>query len=971
MADKNIAIIIKLKDLATRELTKLKTALTSISKTGFAAASKAASGFVSVLSSVKSALFSLQGLVGAIGLGALAKSFIDAASKAENLRVRLSVLTGSIAEGNRLFKEMTDLASRVPQTFEDILEASTRLIGVVTGGVDQVKQLMPLILDLSTATSLSVNDVTAQVIRMWSAGAAAADMFRERGVLAMLGFQAGADYSVQKTRDMLIGAWESPVSKFRGASDALADTWTGLMSMLQDAWFQFRVAVMDAGVFKFMKAAIKNVLDTIRQLKAEGKLDAWAQQISDTLIYYAKAIIKFMGEVYDAVSNTIGSLMGMAADLMATFNSIKDRINGVGDAVAKAQEQIADDEAMNRASANVGRYRDQLTQLERSYKQGAVSAEEFASEQTRLGALLNQEEVSLKVLAATRTSFNTQSERDIYIRESQIVSLKKYAEELTNSNRGREFSLTLLRKINEAEAQFDKNQEERNKNQQQRRALRKPEAFRFSAEEEEARAAALGALELKKAIVELNQEYKSGKVDAEGYYAEKTKLQQEQYEKELSIQLTALDKLEAIEIQRRQDIYEQIATIKKQVDEGTIAADDAVTQQRLLDLGAQYEADKNYLVNRRKIGEELLKLETANQQQIYENQGALADARLKFAKEAASQREKLEQESVSRELSIARATLEGSQLLAREQLLQEEELKREHDARRDELLEAVRQGYLTELDLKIAHDQMVEEQEAVHQGNMSVLKKSVEDEAEAAAKAEEERTKKQVELARSAASDSASAFKDMYQAWGKEAKGFFYVWKAMQIAETIISTYTAAQKAYNAYADIQYVGPVLGGIAAGVAVAQGLARVAMIRSQTLAAGGEVNGSSPTTTADNIPAMLTAGEYVQPVNAVKHYGLGVMEALRQRAIPKNVLSGFSAGGLAPPSNRFMSFASGGVVPATDREDDGVASGGAGPINITNVVDPQIMEQYVTSKPGERNIMNVISKNQFKLKQLMAQ
>jgi hypothetical protein len=56
-------------------------------------------------------------------------------------------------------------------------------------------------------------------------------------------------------------------------------------------------------------------------------------------------------------------------------------------------------------------------------------------------------------------------------------------------------------------------------------------------------------------------------------------------------------------------------------------------------------------------------------------------------------------------------------------------------------------------------------------------------------------------------------------------------------------------------------------------------------------GGVVGGWSPTPKADNIHALLTAGEYVQPVDVVQHYGVDFMEALRRKALPR-----FANGGL---------------------------------------------------------------------------
>ena len=60
---------------------------------------------------------------------------------------------------------------------------------------------------------------------------------------------------------------------------------------------------------------------------------------------------------------------------------------------------------------------------------------------------------------------------------------------------------------------------------------------------------------------------------------------------------------------------------------------------------------------------------------------------------------------------------------------------------------------------------------------------------------------------------------------------------------------------------------------------------------SLAAGGRVRGSSPTSYADDITIMATAGEFMQPVRAVRHYGMDFMEAIRRMELPR-----FAEGGL---------------------------------------------------------------------------
>lgn len=63
----------------------------------------------------------------------------------------------------------------------------------------------------------------------------------------------------------------------------------------------------------------------------------------------------------------------------------------------------------------------------------------------------------------------------------------------------------------------------------------------------------------------------------------------------------------------------------------------------------------------------------------------------------------------------------------------------------------------------------------------------------------------------------------------------------------------------------------------------------------LAAGGRVPGWSPNDRADNIPAMLTANEFVHPVDAVDYYGLDTMELIRKKKIPREILQYRATGG----------------------------------------------------------------------------
>jgi hypothetical protein len=72
-----------------------------------------------------------------------------------------------------------------------------------------------------------------------------------------------------------------------------------------------------------------------------------------------------------------------------------------------------------------------------------------------------------------------------------------------------------------------------------------------------------------------------------------------------------------------------------------------------------------------------------------------------------------------------------------------------------------------------------------------------------------------------------------------------------------------------------------------------------------ATGGQIGGYSPTPTADNIPIMATAGEFMEPVHAVRTYGADLFEAFRLGLIDPRMARMLLAGGLP-------GFASGGLI-----------------------------------------------------------
>ena len=127
--------------------------------------------------------------------------------------------------------------------------------------------------------------------------------------------------------------------------------------------------------------------------------------------------------------------------------------------------------------------------------------------------------------------------------------------------------------------------------------------------------------------------------------------------------------------------------------------------------------------------------------------------------------------------------------------------------------------------------------------------------------------------------------------------------------------------------------------AAGAAAASGAGSPFV---QGFATGGPVRGPG-TSTSDSIPAMLSAGEYVVRADAVRTWGTQFLDWINR--------------GSAPPVDvrPRRGFADGGIVseaPAASLNQS---------LSIVNVLDPELVGQFLSTSAGERAVLNVLKRN----------
>ena len=309
MSNNELEILLTLRDQATKQLTKFR----SFTKKATEAMKKnwliLAAAIAAIVVVIKKAAETLVNMM---------KELIKVNSTMEDFRIRIIAVTGSMEIGNQIFKDMTELAAKVPKTFEEIMAAAANLTAVVKDASIEIKQLMPIIVDISSATGLTIEETTGNIIKMYGGGAAAADMFRDRGIKAALGFQESVAYTNKETIEILTKQWKDGTGKYVGAAILLADTWSGIMSMMQDAWFTFKKHIGE-DIFEKAKINMKVLLEIIRESKEEGgKYEEVVKNVGDA---FSKA--------FDMGVEGVQKLFVAAGQVIDVFNEIKIVAAGV------------------------------------------------------------------------------------------------------------------------------------------------------------------------------------------------------------------------------------------------------------------------------------------------------------------------------------------------------------------------------------------------------------------------------------------------------------------------------------------------------------------------------------------------------------------------------------------------------------------------------------------------------------------
>tara|TARA_R110002020_G_scaffold35846_3_gene108043 strand:- start:2127 stop:3836 length:1710 start_codon:yes stop_codon:yes gene_type:complete len=386
MADKNLNINIVAKD-------KSKQALNNVQGS---------------LNKTKTSVLNLRNALIGIGAGAILKSFIDVGKEVENLQVRFKFLFGSVKEGQIAFDNLSKFASRVPFSLEEITAASGNL-AVVSKDANDLTRILEITGNVAAVTGLDFATAGSQIQRAFSGGIAAADIFREKGVRSLLGFKEGAKVSIDETVEAFEQAFSGD-GRFANATDDLAQTLTGTVSMLQDKLFNFQKLVSD----QFIGQLTNELGDLNGFLEENNKI---TEELAETLgTALAKSAIA-AGEAIIFLKDSMSALTSVQKEVdefLNIFNSsIVGILTGTNGLKHLSEELDETDEIMKRISVSTDH-------LSHNFKEASKSLDENSESLSK-----NQELARAMQQFAIRNSEIMKT-----INHAEIERMKKLDEEV-------------------------------------------------------------------------------------------------------------------------------------------------------------------------------------------------------------------------------------------------------------------------------------------------------------------------------------------------------------------------------------------------------------------------------------------------------------------------------------------------------------------------------------------------------------
>lgn len=217
------------------------------------------------------------------------KSVISTSANFEQMTSTLEIIEGSSEKAKQSMDWVAEFAKTTPYELDQVASSFVRLRAY---GLDPMDGTLRAV---GNAASAMGKDLMSGVEAIADAATGENERLKEFGITASVAGKqvtyAWQQNGEQMTRTVKKNGVEITKTltdiferRFGGAMDKQSKNWNGMWSNMLDSWTDFQKRVGEAGFFDSMKDRLGGLLDYIGQLDREGKLDEWAQSISDAMV---------------------------------------------------------------------------------------------------------------------------------------------------------------------------------------------------------------------------------------------------------------------------------------------------------------------------------------------------------------------------------------------------------------------------------------------------------------------------------------------------------------------------------------------------------------------------------------------------------------------------------------------------------------------------------------------------------------
>lgn len=283
------------------------------------------------------------------------KSMFETGDKFERLSLQMEQTMGSLAAGEQATEWVKDFAKNTPLQLQEVTDTFLRLKNF---GLDPMDGAMQAIVDQSAKLGKgyeAVEGISLALGQAWAKQKLQGEeilQLIERGVPVwdLLATTTGKTTAeIQKMseagllgRDAIKAMIDEMGRQSAGAAAQNMSLLSGYISTLKDEWQLFLNEIAKSGALDYAKDQLRQLIQYIKELKANGELQQWAQRISDGFIALAEAT----KAVVIGIKDNIGALAllakayatvkliefaGDAKNLASTLGVLASRKKGVTD----------------------------------------------------------------------------------------------------------------------------------------------------------------------------------------------------------------------------------------------------------------------------------------------------------------------------------------------------------------------------------------------------------------------------------------------------------------------------------------------------------------------------------------------------------------------------------------------------------------------------------------------------------------